>query len=47
LSADEQGYVTIKVSPRRTSWVKLEILSVKRGSHYPDVAVSEVKAFGR
>ncbi|MFC1482548.1 protein kinase [Myxococcota bacterium] len=44
---NQKGFTKITFSPRRSSWVKVRIDSVHRGRNYRDVAVSEVKVYGK
>jgi serine/threonine protein kinase len=47
VETEKKNYVSVTFPPRRTSKLRFAIRSVVRGSKYRDVAISEVKVFGR
>jgi hypothetical protein len=47
LPADEKRPVLARMPPRKVRWVKVEIVSIHKGANYNDVAVSEVRAYGK
>ncbi len=47
LPPDRRGFVRLRISPKRTKWLLLQIESIYPGKKYRDVGISELKVWGK
>ncbi len=47
LAPDRRGFVRLRIAPKRTKWLLIQIESIYPGKKYRDVGISELKVWGK